>query len=207
MRAEEMFFCIGLLVLCGCFHIPAHVNTDEEEKFWRSRRGRSVHVTHGEQRPFGARRVEATSRWPSQAEVTRLVVKYGYCPSAAVAGIYRVGVDDCADDEYNNDFDFGSNKHLVKTLAFHPEHPYIPATPELRGTTQGGGFHAETVARAIAEYLPGISDAHAKAVYEVIVLRRNAVHVAQTLGVSVGTVYQYKWKVTRALRSKGQICL
>jgi hypothetical protein len=196
MTPAELFFCVGLLVLCGCFHVPAHENTTKEEKYWRETRGHSIHVYHGEPRPKGARRVTLRSQWPSTAELTRLVTKYGYPASAAVSAIYSKGCGFAQDED--------GEQYQGRVL--HPEHPYVPASPELRGT-HVGGFHAKTVTRAIEKTLPGISEEHAKGVFETIALRRNDTLVAASLGIKVTTLYQYKWRVMCELRKEGSVML
>ena len=189
MSGSALFFCVGLLALLGVF-VPKQ--TRQEEAFWRARRNKTVLLWRGEPRPKGARRVELSSRWLSESEMCRLVNECGYPVDALTSGIYFQGRDkDTGEDVYNG----------LDGLSVDPELTY------LRETTHGGGFHAKTVSRAITQYLPKVSENHAKAVFEVMVLRRRGVRVAKSLGLKASTVYQNTWVVMQALREEGSVML
>jgi hypothetical protein len=190
MNGSALFFSVGLLVLLGVFVSPTERR--ETENFWRARRDKTIRFYRGESRPKGYRTVKLQSQWPSTALLCA-IAKLGYPKGAIFSSSYF--------DENREE------NHVGARQAIHPEHPYLPATPELRGTTTGGGFHAKTITRAIERVLPGIPDAHAKGVYEVIVLRRKPYLVAASLGVKVETLYTYKNRVIRTLRSEGSVML
>jgi hypothetical protein len=64
---REVFCTISLLALLGCLHVPAHINTVDEENFFRDRRGVAAlgYVRRTEPRPEGYVTVELESAWPS----------------------------------------------------------------------------------------------------------------------------------------------
>jgi hypothetical protein len=198
-----VYVSIALLATLGVF---GDLHPPYNELLPSERRHISILVTRGEPRPDNYTTVELPKRWPSTDYLAWLVKDMGYCSSAAWGAVYHVAPtndrravtlnevlgDSSADDWQAN-----------RSTTLHPEHPYIPASPQSRNTTVGGNFHAETVTRAIAEVLPGISDAHARGLFDILTKRRPAVKVAEALGVKVGTMYSYKYRLMVSIRERG----
>lgn len=209
MNGAALFHCVGLLVLLGVIDSPSedakltrhsdnwYFTNKPSIRFVSDGNGRAFHMYHGEPRPKGARRVNLSTRWLTQKEIRHLVNDCGYDMAALTSGIYFKGKRDTPEGDVEDVFMGLEAERLTLTNEF----------TNLRRTTRGGGFHAKTVTRAIAEYLPGISDAHAKAVFDVIYRRRRGTHVALSLGVKPETVYHYTWQVMQRLRDEGSVML
>jgi hypothetical protein len=176
----------------------------------RERRHKSIRIVRGEPRPNNYTTVELPTQWPSKDYLAELVKKFGYCPSAAWGAAYHVAptndrravtVNEVLGDSSSDDW------QASRTATLHPTHPYIPASPWNRDTKTGSGFRAKTVTRAIQKVLPRISDAHANAVFEFMTRRRPAAMVAESYGVPVKSLYNYKSILLVHLRKREDVML
>ena len=147
----------------------------------------------GESRPKGARRVKVRSSYPSQNYLHHLVNDLGYNKQTALAVMTRGHLP------WLQLYD---RRKISKTvieygIGTHPDHPYVPLAPNKR-TKVGGGYRKEQVTAAIEKHR--WSDAIAKAVYEIVYMRREPFLVAASLGLKLATVYQYCSRVRADLR-------
>jgi hypothetical protein len=188
------------------FWIPRRPADRKRFNIWRRNRSRahkgfSLPCWTGEARPMKSP-FHLRTNFPSAGYLKHLVSELGYDGRAAVAALVRSHIpwvrpiNDRRRAGAPNADEQSEGKHREHS-SFVSIHPYHPEAPVSRSTT-GGGFRKEEVTEAISRHR--WDDKHSTAVFEVVYLRRKPFLVAKSLGLKLGTVYNYCSRLKKDLQ-------
>jgi len=159
---------------------------------------------HGDERPYGARTVRLRSRFPSAGYLTRLVSKFGYEDSAAIAALSRAHEPwtRVSDRRHaNGGPDFNADAQIIRQVhehsSFTPAHPYYPMSPSRR-TRVGGGLTEEQVQKGLKKMRT--DDKTKKALLEIVYRRRSTLQVADEFDRPAETLYRYATRLRGHIR-------
>jgi hypothetical protein len=186
---------------------PADRKRFNVERVTRSRRHLTLRspVWHGDERPFGARRVRVQSNFPDQIMVRRLCADLAYPKEAASAFFIRAHapwMTPSPDRRKNvcrgmNDTDEGKKQRDSVALP-QPAHPYNPASPSRR-THVGGGWTEQLVLEGLRHMR---TDPKAKAaLLEIVYRRRSTLLVADEFGLKAENLYVYATRLRSHIRA------
>jgi hypothetical protein len=180
------------------FWIPRRLSDRKRfnvERMTRSRRHLTLRSTvwHGDERPFGARRVRVQSNFPDQIMVRRLCADLAYPKEAASALFIRAHapwMTPSPDRRKNvctgmNDTDEGEKQRDSVALA-QPAHPYNPASPSRR-TQVGGGWTEQRVLDELRNMRTDLKTT--TALVEIVYRRRGTLEVAGEFGLTAENLY------------------
>ena len=179
------------------------------ERVTRSRRHLTLRspVWHGDERPFGARRVRVQSNFPDQIMVRRLCADLAYPKEAASALFIRAHapwMTPSPDRRKNvcrgmNDTDEGKEQRDSVALP-QPAHPYNPASPSRR-TQVGGGWTEQRVLDGLRNMR---TDPKTKtALVEIVYRNRGTLEVADEFGLKAENLSVYASRLRGHIRGDG----